>query len=247
MKHLTSELPSDATSQHQTIKQKGIDCINKGLIQINEYLVKGLLATLAEVASPDGLVPKIPSSLTELCRFVKMKDVSVRSGKVDPLAKGFHLLPYLPFSHRAFFIYIADFIVALKIQRLLLAENMEEVCKPPYTAVLDFLEYTFAACDSNRIGNADVVSAAKPFMFLGCLFVLYCCCSAVLTTVFFPMQMKTQSIVIRVTTDYRLHWLTYWHTDRYCYWPLYRRDVTYFLTAYYYYYFYYYYYYCYYY
>eukprot|EP00434_Breviolum_minutum_P008509 symbB.v1.2.007507.t1/scaffold444.1/size204903/7 len=164
MKHLTSELPSDATSQHQTIKQKGIDCINKGLIQINEYLVKGLLATLAEVASPDGLVPKIPSSLTELCRFVKTKDVSVRSGKVDPQAKGFHLLPYLPFSHRAFFIYIADFIVALKIQRLLLAENMEEVCKPPYTAVLDFLEYTFAACDSNRIGNADVVSAAKPFM-----------------------------------------------------------------------------------
>ena len=162
-------LPSDPTSSHGETKHAALTLFDSLSSSIGKFTVNGILAAMSSPdlkasASSSGAV-KIPMPFVKIRDFVHGTSGSGIAGRVNPEACGAKLLQFLPFSERAFLVYVADFI-----EGLLLGGRMPQEQKDvlhPFADELRFLSFVDAVCDTNRCPSADVIAATEEMRLLG--------------------------------------------------------------------------------
>eukprot|EP00435_Cladocopium_sp_Y103_P053640 s14_g17.t1 len=175
LKEAACLLPSDPASSHAEARVAALALFSTLISKIGQYTVNGILAALSSPDlkrstsdSADGSGLCIPMPFMKIRTFVQGDGHVGMAGKVNPKASGAKLLQFLPFSERAFLVYVADVIGALALVGKLPKEENEIVF--PFEEELSYLSFASAVFDTNRCPSADVIKATEEIRFLG-----FCC------------------------------------------------------------------------
>eukprot|EP00435_Cladocopium_sp_Y103_P031478 s1849_g8.t1 len=166
LQKLGGSLPAESASRHSALRASCMRTAFCSTQRLEQYLVKGLASTLANIKLLDSgeMADDIPGALLQIFEFVKGKETNAppAAGKILPGAEAVKLVNFLPFSQRSFLVYIGDFAAAIKFKCTIKEESLVH----PFNNEIAFLALVDAVRDSHRCPSNEIISAGKTIMLL---------------------------------------------------------------------------------